>query len=302
MKKLAILAIFLLTIIQMQAQNDLIVSQYQHNRYAINPAFAGNREGLTAFGSFRKQWAGIKGSPQSMLFTAHTPLKNEKITVGLNIYSQSYNVSKNTGIQATVGYRTRVTSNTWLALALQPGVSLRSSDWKSLDLMDPDDDVFQEKESSASPLIGFGAAWYSKRHFVGFSTPTLIVSDDFEQRDAAFSADKATYILTGGYLFNINKDFDIQPSIMASYNKQQDVIANVTASAIYKDLIWLCAAYQTNGEATITAAYQAMPQLRIAYSYGFTTGDLSGYNSGTHEISIQYDFVYRMKLLAPRFF
>ena len=33
-----------------------------------------------------------------------------------------------------------------------------------------------------------------------------------------------------------------------------------------------------------------------------TMGDLNGYNSGSHEISLQYDFIYKVKTVSHRFF
>ena len=73
---------------QALAQNELIVSQYIHNRFAVNPSFAGARGGLSVFGGFRKQWATIENTPRSILLTAHSPLKNEKLTLGLSLYNQ----------------------------------------------------------------------------------------------------------------------------------------------------------------------------------------------------------------------
>lgn len=284
------------------AQNEMIASQFVHNQYAINPAFGGSREGLTVFGSFRRQWAGISGSPQSLLLTAHTPLKNQQLTTGLSVYRQSIHVSDNTGVQASVGYRFRIGSGTWMALALLPGVSIRSSNWTDTDLMEGDDPVFAENESNATPLAGFGISVYAADFFAGFSVPTLMVADDFGRRDAEFAPDQATYILTGGYLWQADERVHLQPSVMARYDKRDDLVANVNLDVIYRRMFWLGASWQTTGDIIATVACQALPQLRVAYSYGYCAGDLKGFNSGTHEVSVQYDFVYPKRVQSPRFY
>lgn len=303
MKRLAlILLLTVCTTSAVWAQNDLIVSQYIHNRFAINPAFAGCREGLSLFGSFRKQWSGIKKSPMSELITAHMPLKRENIVLGLSLYNQNIHQSMNAGVLATIGYRARVGERTWLSFALQPGVSMCSTDWSKVLTIDEGDIVFEEKESSISPLLGFGVALYNKNLFAGLSVNSLMVSDDFEQRQGKFDPANSTYILTSGYLFKAGDDFKFQPSAMLSYDKKNSVTADVTLTAIFNNLIWANIAYRTTDDAIAGVAVQALPQLKVAYSYDFNFGDLNGYNSGSHEISLQYDLVYKVKTVGPRFF
>ncbi len=300
MRRLALTIAALISVIGATAQNDLIISQYIHNRYAVNPAFAGSREGLTFFGSYRKQWTGIENTPQSILFTTHAPLKKEHLVLGANIYTQSIHESRNSGIQATIGYRVNPSRHTKLAFALQGGASLRSTDWTKVVTIEENDAAFSENESSVSPLLGVGVAWYGKQFFVGASAVSLFVSDDFDQRDAEFSPSDATYIATGGYLFQANK-LGIQPSLLYSYQKDADHL-DATLSFIYNDFIWLDFGYRTTDEMTAGLAIQALPQLRIAYNYDYNFGDLKSHTSGSHEISIQYDLVYKVKNIGPRFF
>lgn len=301
MRRIATAILLIFTALVSNAQNDLIVSQYIHNQYAINPAFAGNREGVTFFGSWRKQWMGIENTPTSILFTTHAPLKNDKLTIGLQAWNQKIHQSANTGIEVSLGYRTRLTSGTWLGLSLMPGVSIKSTDWTKLNLIQQDDDVFGEKTSCTSPLLGFGASWYGKRHFAGISVTSLFINNEFDQTASSFAPTDAQYIITGGYLLG-ETDIHIQPSAMASYSKAEKTNATVTLSGIYRDFIWLDAAYSTKNEINIGVAIQALPQMRIAYNYGLATGSLSGHSNGTHEISVQYDLVYLIKTVGPRFF
>jgi len=303
MKRLSlILLLIVCTVPSAWSQNDLIVSQYIHNRFAINPAFAGCREGLSLFGSFRKQWSGIEKTPMSELFTAHMPLKRENIVLGLTVYNQNIHQSMNAGVMATVGYRARMGEKTWLSFALQPGASMRSTDWTKVNTIEDGDLVFSENESSIAPLLGFGVSIYNNNLFAGLSINSLLVSDDFEQRESKFDPANSTYIATVGYMFRLGEDFKFQPSVMASYNQKTDVTADVTLSAIFNNFIWANIGYRSIDEAIAGLSVQVTPQFRIAYSYDFNFGDLNGYNTGSHEISLQYDLVYKVKTVGPRFF
>lgn len=303
MKRLALILLLVVSASTiLQAQNDLIVSQYLHNRFAINPAFAGCREGLTVFGSFRKQWSGIANTPTSELITAHMPLKKENIVLGVSLYNQNILQSMNSGALLTIGYRARVGERTWLSFALQPGASMRNTDWTKVNTMEDGDDIFDEKESSIAPLLGFGVSIYNRQFFAGVSVSSLMVSDDFEQRESKFDPANATYIATAGYMFKLSDDFKLQPSVMASYNQLTELTADATLSAVFNNFIWANVGYRTTDEAIAGVAVQALPQLRVGYSYDFNFGDLNGFNSGSHEITLQYDFVYKVKTIGPRFF
>ncbi len=295
-------ALLLMGAEQATAQNEIIVSQYVHNQYAINPAFAGSREGLSLYGGFRKQWTAIENTPRSFLFTGHTPLRNEKMTLGANLYVQGIHETTSAGLMVSVGYRTQIKRDVYLGFALQPGVAIRTADWSKVRLMDEQDNVFTDKESGAAPLLGFGASIYAPKYFAGLSVQTLFLSDSFERTKAEFAPADATYLLTGGYWFDVNDRWAIQPSLMLDYNKANDMATDITASVIYNEKLWVDLAYRTTKDMTIGVAYMPKRQLKIAYSYTLSMGDLRSYDAGSHEISIQYDFVYRVKTVGHRFY
>ena len=298
----AALAIGLLACSCAWAQNELVVAQYMHNYFAVNPSFAGSRECLSIFGSFRKQWAGVESTPASMLLTANTPLRREKLTLGLSLYNQTIRESRNTGAMLSVGYRTRVGKSAWLGLALQPGAAFRSADWTKMRTMQADDPVFAEKHTGVAPLLGLGVSVYGDNFFAGVSSSSLLVTDDFDKVDTEFAPADATYLLCGGYWFNLGHSLALQPSVLADYSKATDAAANFSLSAIWRDMVWLTAAYRTNKDATFGLAYQPNERIKVAYNYAMSLGDVKSYNRGSHEISLQYDFVYRVKTVSHRFY
>ena len=285
------------------AQNELIISQYIHNRYAVNPSFAGARNGLSVFGSYRKQWTGVENSPQSLLLTAHAPLKHENLVLGVEFYNQKIHQSSNSGIASAIGYRVSTGRHKWLSFALQPGLSFRKTDWSNVRLMDEKaDEVFSENESSVAPTLGVGMSWYGLKHFLGVSVQSLFVSDDFDQRDAEFAPGDATYIGTAGVMFDFSDKFSLQPSVLMRIKSGEDTHFDGTLSGIYNKFLWISLGYRTDGEMVAGAAAQIAKRFRVAYHYEFTTGDLNGYNNGSHEISLQYDFIYKVKVVGPKFF
>lgn len=302
MRKLIIILLSVASIVQLKAQKEIYISQYQHNRYAVNTAFGGSNEALTLFGTYRKQWAGINGSPQAQLLSAHSPLKNEQIALGVEFFNQSFGATSNTGFAASYTYRLRQENHKWLALSANIGASAIASSWNTVPVYDPTDPFFSTKENITSPIVGLAAAWYGQRLFVGLSTPNLIYTDTYETGESSFDMGKSEWVATAGYMFKLNNQFQIQPSSLIRLNTRYGTILDVSASLVWQDRAWVGLTYRNSDEVTAMVAVEPIPHFRIAYSIDFSTGDVSSYNNGSHEISIRYHFGHTIKTLSPKFF
>lgn len=304
-KPIVVALISFLSIVPVKAQKDIVMTQYMHNQYALNTAFAGNREVLSLFGSYRKKWAGIEGAPASMLFSMHSALKNDNVALGFEAYNQQYGVTKETGFAFSYTYRIKMSNRQKLAFSLNAGGGFHNSNWNDVVTMSGQlpDDVFSTNESNFAPIVGFGSAWYSNHFFAGLSIPNFFHYDPYtEGGSSSVALDKANYIISAGYLHELSKKWHIQPSIMGRINPHFGSIVEINASLIYNNSLWFGAGYSTSKDAIAMLAYQITPQFRFSYNYGYTLGDIGSYNSGTHEVSIQYDFGYRVKTSSPKFF
>ena len=85
--------IFILAIcsgMSVMGQHSLITSQYLQNALPLNPAVAGNVDALAATLAYRNEWINMPGAPVSMVFSGHSPLKNQRLAIGLNVWQDSY--------------------------------------------------------------------------------------------------------------------------------------------------------------------------------------------------------------------
>ncbi len=296
---------FLLLIIitlTVSSQKKMIMSQYMHNRYAIDPAFAGSHEVLSVFGSYRKQWTSVPKSPQAMFFSAHAPLKNEKIALGMILFNEEFAIAKNTGVSLAYAYRLNVGNQNKLAFSISAGFTSLRSMWNNVTLDEPNDPAFGENESEIDPQVGFGIAWYGNDFFAGFSISDLLYKNSINPESPIFEPSKSDYILTGGYLFRVNNFLKVQPSMLFRLNPDEYTLLDVSATAIFQDIILAGLTYRNNKEIIAMAGWQITPQLRFAYSFDYPTGDLGTLNNGNHEVSLQFDFGYKILTTSPKFF
>ena len=71
---------------------------------------------------------------------------------------------------------------------------------------------------------------------------------------------------------------------------------------VLKEKYWLGPTYRTNGDLILQAALQLNDQLRFGYAYDFQTSALRSLSSGSHSLSLTYDFLYRVTTTRPRYF
>ena len=79
-------------------QQSAIYSQYLFNNLAINPAYAGHDEVLSLTFLSRFQSVGIDGAPNTQTFSVHTPIRKDKIGLGLQLFHETIGVTRQSGV------------------------------------------------------------------------------------------------------------------------------------------------------------------------------------------------------------
>ncbi|TLX77539.1 type IX secretion system membrane protein PorP/SprF [Labilibacter sediminis] len=284
------------------AQKEVRMSQYMYNKYVINPAFGGSHEALSLFGSFRKQWIGIENSPQGAFFSMHSPLNNEKVALGIQVFSENIAVANNTGFNASYTYRIKLANEANLALGVSAGLVNYKSNWSDVALVDPVDEAFGNTEQSMAPWLGFGVGVYHNKYFAGFSIPSFLFHDRFGTGDNSLDFASIDYLLTAGYLFQLSSGFSIQPSSLIRINGSQKSYVDMGCTGVLMNALMIGVSYRTTNEVVGILGYQVTPQFRFTYSLDYDIDPIGSYNNGTHEIAIQFDFGYKINTPNPKFF
>lgn len=284
------------------AQKELKMSQYMYNKYVMNPAFGGYHEVLSLYSSFRKQWLGFDNSPKGAFFSMHSPLKNEKIALGIQFFNEKIAITHNAGFNISYAYRVTLQNKAKLAFGISAGMVNYKSNWNEVILVDAEDHVFDGAYQSSAPWLGFGVGIYDHKYFAGFSIPSFIFYDRYEAGENVLDFSKIDYLVTGGYLFNLSEDISLQPSVLIRINPNQKTYFDFGATTILMRSFIVGVCYRTTNEITGIVGYQITPQFRFTYSLDYDIDPIGSYNSGTHEIAIQFDFGYKINSPNPKFF
>jgi len=298
------LILFLLIVACARAlpQYTPVSSHYFINGLDINPAFAGSEEVLSVLLMYRNQWMGFEGSPVNQSVSIHGPLKNNKIALGINILNESIGIRNYTNFYLNYGYRVRMGSGK-LSLGLRAG--LISGKQSRLDLSEYDV-VFSENSLDYTlPNFGLGSYYYTGRFFAGISIPSILgLRNNSTDGEVEIYNDFKSYIfhITSGYIFNINQDLKLQPSLLIKYAVNSNYQYDVNLYAMYRDFLRGGLAYRNDDAVIALLGIRATPQINIGVSYDYSISELSKYNNGSLEIYLQYRFEYKVSATGLRNF
>ncbi|MHA6281466.1 PorP/SprF family type IX secretion system membrane protein [Salinimicrobium sp. CAU 1759] len=290
------------------AQQDPMYTQYMYNMSVINPAYAIDDLGmLNVGGIYRNQWAGIEGAPETANFFAKTGL-TERLEAGLSIvHDEIGDIVKENNLYADVNYILPVSETSKLSFGVKAGVTFFDADLTRLTTNQGGDPAMQNI-SEAFPNFGVGAYWFGDNYYVGLSAPNIFTSKHLENETglARLGEENIHYFLTGGYVFDLNQNLKLKPAFMARAVEGAPLSVDVTANVLLYNRFEAGVAYRFDETISGLVNFRVTPELRIGYAYDYTTGNLSDFNDGTHEIMVLFDLdllgLSKGYNVSPRFF
>lgn len=301
-RSLLVLLIFGLCIQYASAQQDPQYTQYMYNMNVVNPAYAGSNEGLSLTALYRNQWSGLDGSPETATFSGHAPV-GSNVGLGLSIIRDELGPVRETNAYADFSYTLQLGGATKLALGLKAGATFHDVGLTSLDLQDENDPFFSQDINQTYPNIGTGAFLYDDNWYVGLSIPNMLNSVHLDENGLLFGSETNHFFTTAGYVFQLNDDFKLKPSVLVKSAFGAPISYDVNLNALFLDRFELGASYRRDDSFSAIAGFQVTPALRIGYAYDAVTSDINFVAPASHEVIVSYDIFFNNKVLrSPRFF
>ncbi|WP_353119415.1 type IX secretion system membrane protein PorP/SprF [Myroides odoratus] len=286
------------------AQQDPQYTQYMYNTTMINPAYAGSRGTLNVFGMYRTQWVGLEGAPKTANISISTPLGDSGLGLGVNFMNDRLGAMEENNIAVDLAYAININYNYKLAFGLKGTANLLNVDYTKLTIYHPTDPVAQENISNKfNPNIGAGLYLYSDRAYLGISVPNFLTKDRYDDNEINTMRQKAHFYLMGGYVFELGKEVQFKPAVLAKAVSGSPLQVDATANFLFYEKFTLGAAYRWDASVSALAGFQVTRDLFIGYAYDFETTQLRHYNSGSHEVFLRFELFKRgSRINAPRFF
>ncbi len=307
--KLVSIAVLFLSVSAAFAQQLPQFTQYMFNTISINPAYAGSRETLSIVGLHRSQWVGLDGGPETQTLSAHTPLRNQNMGLGISFINDKLGYENFAYLYADYSYTIKTSEKTKLAFGLKGGFTQYTLDENLLN--DPsvvNDPFFNDVSNRWSPNVGAGLYLHSQMWYVGLSAPRLLNTDYNKGRNGTLdyvALERTSYYLTGGYVFNLSEGTKLKPSVLLKATNGAPLSFDVSANFLFNETFWIGGGYRVNQNAAAIggiADFQISKQLRIGYAYEYPISDLRAYTSGTHEVLLMFEVFKSKRIKSPRYF
>jgi type IX secretion system PorP/SprF family membrane protein len=309
MKKTLAIALFLISALT-YGQQDPLYTHYMYNKLAINPGYAGSHELFSIEALTRFQWVGMNGGPRTTSLTAHTPLRNPHIGLGFYAYRDQLGPTVDYGVMGNFTYRV-IFDHSKLCFGINAGFKYYNIDWAMLEPKDQGDiALINQVTNKAVPDVDFGIYYYAPHFYVGLSSKHLlenqmsVSSSPSPDTKSSFSKLKRHFYGMAGGAIPFSDNFVFMPSILMKYVEGAPFQTDINASCLIHEVLTLGASFRTNAAVAFLVEVNITKNLSIGYSYDIWFNSLHGYNSGSHEIRIGYDFDLfgKSRMLTPRYF
>ena len=305
MKKIITIIAVILFTVSAKAQQDPQYTQYMYNMNIINPAYAGSYDALSLNFLGRTQWVGIDGAPQTLTLGAHSPV-GKNVGLGLSVIVDKIGPVQEQNLYGDFSYTLNVSENAKLALGIKAGFTFFNICLPCLNTTDPNDAAFiNQNANRVLPNVGAGVFYYTDKFYAGLSVPNLLETFHFEKTGGQITraSERKHYFLTSGYVFDLDQDIKLKPSIMVKAAEGAPLSVDFSGNVLFNEKFELGLSYRLDESVSALVNVRARDNLRIGYAYDYTLTNLGNFNSGSHEIFLLFNFDFeRNKIKSPRFF
>jgi type IX secretion system PorP/SprF family membrane protein len=291
----------ILTSSSLWAQQPAQYTMFMFNQYQYNNAYNGLDESLSATAVFRKQWVGIAGSPLNVNFNIHLPVEYINSGFGLGVEYDQIGAYQNIALRGSYSYILRLGEG---KLSIGAAGRMLQKSLNGQDLLTPqgryeagivdhrDPNVPIGREQGISFSVDFGAYYKHEKFEIGIAATNLTQPTIDLATDASVTYNRA-YFLTATYNITLSDDFSLHPHLLlkTDFVKFQPEIAAIVK---YRDTFFggiSFRGYDANSIDALAflAGMQITPNIRLAYAYDLSIGSLQSYNSGSHEVVLNYN-------------
>lgn len=283
------------------AQQQSMYTQYMFNGLAINPAYAGTGDALSASALVRRQWVGLEGAPTTETISVHAPVQSKNIGLGLTVSMDQIAVTRQTGVYGAYSYRIPV-RNGYLSAGLQVGFSAVRADYSEVYTLGQDP-TFQQLYSQFLPNAGVGLFYYNSVFYAGLSAP-LLIENKMESNGTDIFTQRRHYFFTSGMVFSLSDGVKAKPNILVKVVEGSPVSVDYNVNFLLNNTVWLGVSYRGPESINFLMELNINKRFRVGYAYDhIIQNTLKTVTTSSHEILLNYRVSLTKKgVVNPRTF
>lgn len=285
------------------AQTEPQFTQYMFNKYLFNPAYAGSADGIDLSALYRNQYVGLTTKTISTEgFNVNMPVAAASSGIGITAINDNIGLQRTTYVSLNYDYRKNFT---WGKMGIGIGAGIIQTALNGAELQAPegtytggivnhnDPNLPNTMQNGIAPDLAFGVYFNNNRYFasaainhIAFSSAKI--STPAGSVDLNFARNLS---LMGGYDIDIGKKLSFMPSAIVKTDfKQVQVDVSGTFTIIDNILAGISfRGYNKNAIDALSLIFGFRYRgFQLVYSYDANLSYLTNFNSGSHELSVNY--------------
>jgi type IX secretion system PorP/SprF family membrane protein len=303
-------------------------TQYVLNNYVANPAVGGIESYTDVRASFRSQWVGVEGAPQTVYLTVHGSIgkhgasspRNTKPNrfgfasksaykmarphqgMGAIVQVDKAGLLRASTLNGSYSYHLPLTRYFTLSSGISAGITHYSVDLAGADPINPNDPFLTGGNLTKTKLdLGVGLWLYTPDFYVGVSGANLVRSkQDVVAGDAPALSQQRHFYTTAGVRFQPHPDLALIPSMMMKMTATAAPTIDLNLRALYNQQVWLGLSYRHTDAWAAMAGVNVNHLIDVGYSYEMPTSDLNQVSVGSHELVVGLKLSNRRKVICPQ--
>mgnify|MGYP005817396603 CR=1 FL=1 len=300
-----LLALLLLALGNMHAQQDAQYTQYMYNTVSVNPAYAGSRGHLSIAALYRNQWLGLDGAPETQTLNVHTPVGYRGVGLGLSIVNDKIGPTSETYFDVDFSYTVQTGWEGRLSFGLKASAHMLDVRYSELDEYSIDDQLNQGDLKKFSPNIGAGIYYHTDKFYAGISAPRILETTHFDSSSVSTAKEQMNFYLITGYVWDLNPVLKFKPTLLTKAVQGAPLQVDLSANFMYNEKFIGGVAYRWDAAFSGLFGFMISDQLMIGMAYDREITELGAatFNDGSFEIILRYDFIRNIgNMKSPRFF
>lgn len=305
MKKTQILSLILLAYITCGAQELTLPQHSQYNAdnpFLITPVYAGIGDHIKVRLNGLTQWVGIEDAPDTQTIAADARV-GERSGIGMLLYNDSNGNTRQRG--ARVSFAHHLTLDRYDDEFLSLGISYNFNQFR-IDIenfRDNNDQSVTDDRATTNHNFDVGVLYRYNKLFVSLNASNLLPKN-LDRFNPTFEPNTLrNYFAYAGYSFakNNNSKIEIEPSIFYQlFESDGRSVTDLNAKFRFHNFedyyyVGLTYRFLNDKQQPLTPLYLSpmagfkKNNFYFSYSYQILTNEITGYNIGTHVVTVGMD-------------
>jgi type IX secretion system PorP/SprF family membrane protein len=289
----------------LKAQQLPLYSQYNMNKFLLNPAVVGTSGFTNVSLTAREQWIGFKGTPKTHSITVDSKIfpdsyisktvqikkkkrkstRSGKVGVGGHLYNDHNGPIDRTGLEGAYAYHLNM-DNTILSMGLSMNFFQLRLNPNKINLGDDDYDELVDggKRRIYVPDASIGVFAIAEQYFAGISAINVLESKvqfgDGNQGDYKLNRQ---YNIMAGYRYALNDNLATEPSFLLKIPEGMRVQLDIQTKMIIKKDYWAGLSFRTGSALSIFGGLK-YDRYYFGYAFDYNFNSMTRYTFGSHEI------------------